>query len=140
MGIKRDKFDKIFSDMVRLRDNWTCQRCKKTYPEGQRKGLHCSHIFSRRHTITRWEPLNAVAHCYSCHQYLGGNPVIFEDWARQYLGDYTLDMLIEKHHRTIKLTKKDKIEIYAHMKSEHARMIREREAGDTGLLTFSGYF
>jgi len=137
--MKRDKFDKLFSDSIRERDNWTCQRCKKYYPEGQRQGLHCSHIFSRRHRATRWEPSNAVAHCYACHEYLGGNPVIFSQWAREYLGGYVLDMLDEKHRLIIKLTKHDKVEMYAHMRSEHARMLRERAAGDDGILTFSGY-
>lgn len=137
--MKRDKFDKLFSDSVRERDNWTCTRCGTYYPEGRRQGLHCSHIFSRRHRSTRWEPLNAVAHCFKCHEYLGGNPVLFHFWAREYLGPYVLDMLIEKHHQIIKLTKNDKIELYAHQKAEYARMLRERAAGATGVLTFSGY-
>ncbi len=139
MGLKRDKYDTLFSNMVRERDNWTCQKCGKYYPEGERQGLHCSHIFSRRHRATRWEPYNAVAHCYSCHQYLGGNPVIFEAWARTYLGDYVLNLLEEKHRLIIKVTKKDKIEMYKHMKSEHARMLKLRAGGDTGLLSFTGY-
>ncbi len=137
--MKRDKFDKLFSDMIRERDNWTCQRCKKYYPEGHRQGLHCSHIFSRRHRATRWEPCNAVAHCFSCHQYLGGNPVKFNEWARKYWGDIVIEMLDEKHKTICKLTKKDKIEMYAQMKAEHARMLRERRNGDNGLLSFVGY-
>jgi hypothetical protein len=137
--MKKDKFDKLFSDSIRERDNWTCQRCQTYYPVGHRRGLHCSHIFSRRHRATRWEPCNAVAHCYSCHEYLGGNPVMFDKWAREHWGDYIIDMLEEKHRQIIKLTKHDKVELYAHMKAEYARMLRERAAGDDGILKFSGY-
>ncbi len=139
MSIKRDKIDKVFSDLVRERDNWTCQRCNKYYPEGQRRGLHCSHIFSRRHRATRWEPYNAVAHCYACHEYLGGNPVKFDQWARQYWGNYVIDMLDEKHNQIIKLTKKDKTELYEHLKSEYKKMLKLRAAGYTGILTFAGF-
>lgn len=137
--MKRDKFDKLFSDMIRERDNWTCQRCEKYYPEGQRQGLHCSHIFSRRHTATRWEPYNAVAHCFSCHQYLGGNPVKFEQWVRKYWGDTIVDMLDEKHRMICKLTKKDKVELYKHMKTENARLLQLRRNGDTSQIHLVGW-
>ncbi len=137
--MKRDKYDDLFSKMVRERDNWTCQKCGKYYPEGNRQGLHCSHIFSRRHVATRWEPYNAVAHCFYCHQYLGGNPVLFEHWAREYLGEYIVEMLTEKHNQICKLTRKDKIEMYEHMKSEYARMLVQRKNGDNGLLQFTGW-
>lgn len=137
--MKRDKIDKLFSLMVRERDNWTCQRCGKYYPEGSRQGLHCSHIFSRRHRSTRWEPLNAVAHCFSCHQYLGGNPVLFNDWARDYLGNETVDMLTEKHRVIIKLTEADKRDMYTFMRREYNRMIDDRVDGKQEKLTFVGY-
>lgn len=64
---------------------------------------------------------------------------MFNYWAREYWGDYIIDMLEEKHRLIVKLTKHDKIELYAHLKSEYARMLRERAAGDTGILSFSGY-
>lgn len=137
--MKRDKFDIIFSNSIRLRDNFTCTRCKKYYPENERQGLHCSHIFSRRHKATRWEPLNATSHCFYCHQYLGGNPVLFEQWSRENLGSLVVDMLIEKHQRIIKLTKKDKVEMYKFMKEEYQRMLKIREYDNETILTFAGY-
>ncbi len=137
--MKRTKFDILFSNSIRMRDNWTCTRCGTFYPEGKRQGLDCSHIFSRRHTATRWEPLNAVSHCRGCHEFLGGNPVLFEQWARKRLGNYTLDMLTEKHNRIIKLTKTDKIKMYEFMKSEFSRMQAIREYDHESILTFAGY-
>lgn len=137
--MKRDKYDALFSKIIRERDNWTCQRCGKYYPEGNRQGIHCSHIFSRRHTATRWEPLNAVAHCFSCHQYLGGNPVIFDRWVRRYYNDAIVEMLEEKAMSVCKLTKKDKAELYEHMKSEYDRMMKLRRDGDTSQIRIVGY-
>jgi len=137
--MKRDKFDNLFSKMIRERDNWTCQCCNKYYPEGQRQGLHCSHIFSRRHTATRWEPYNAVAHCFSCHQHLGGNPVLFNNWVREYWGDIVVNMLDEKHKMICKLTKKDKKELYEHMKSEYARLMNARKNGDISKMHLVGW-
>ena len=62
MAIKRTKWDVVFSNYIRYRDNWTCQRCKKQYIE-KSQGLHCSHFYGRRSWATRIEPCNAMALC-----------------------------------------------------------------------------
>ena len=72
--MKRSKWDKVFSDAVRTRDKWSCQRCKKYYPSGKRRGLHCSHFYGRAKYSTRFDFDNAEALCYGCHQYLGSHP------------------------------------------------------------------
>ena len=72
--MKRSKWDKVFSNAVRVRDKWTCQRCKKYYPEGRRQGLHCSHFYGRAKYSSRFDFDNAEALCYGCHQYLGSHP------------------------------------------------------------------
>jgi hypothetical protein len=66
--MKIDKADQTFSAYIRERDNWTCQRCKTKYEPGS-QGLHCSHFFGRRNESTRFEPSNATAICFGCHQY-----------------------------------------------------------------------
>ena len=73
MAIKRTKWDAVFSDFIRYRDNWTCQKCGRKYPE-KSPGLHCSHFYGRRSWSTRIEPNNAIALCYSCHLYVAANP------------------------------------------------------------------
>jgi len=72
--MKRSKWDKVFSNAVRVRDKWTCQRCHKFYPEGKRQGLHCSHFYGRAKYSSRFDFDNAEALCYGCHQYLGSHP------------------------------------------------------------------
>ena len=74
MAIKRTKWDAVFSDLIRYRDCWTCQKCGKKYPE-KSQGLHCSHFFGRRTWATRLEEANAMALCYSCHINVGSNPI-----------------------------------------------------------------
>jgi len=73
MAIKRTKWDVVFSNYIRYRDNWTCQRCNKKYPE-KIQGLHCSHFYGRRSWATRIEPANAMALCFGCHQHVGSFP------------------------------------------------------------------
>ena len=73
-GIKRTKWDDVFSKLVRFRDNWTCQRCGKKYPKLS-PGLHCSHFYGRRSWATRIEPANAMALCHGCHIHVGSFPM-----------------------------------------------------------------
>lgn len=67
--------DKWFSFYVRFSDNWTCFSCGKYCPQ-RRLGnpdlpqaqIQCAHIFSRRFKSTRFDPQNAVALCFKCHE------------------------------------------------------------------------
>jgi len=67
--IKRTRTDIIFSEFVRTRDNWTCQKCGNEYIQGvDSRKLHCAHLwFGRANIKTRWEPLNCVSLCVGCH-------------------------------------------------------------------------
>lgn len=110
--MKRNTTDDLFSKYIRTRDKWTCVKCGTYYPEGHRQGLHCSHIYSRRHRALRWDERNAVAHCFHCHQWFGGNPIESGEWARKHLGDDIVDELIRiKNDGTIKVPKTDEPEI-----------------------------
>ncbi len=136
MKIKRDKRDKIFSDLVRERANWTCEHCGKYFPEGARQGLHCSHLFSRRHRSTRWHPLNAFAHCFSCHKRLGENPVEFTRWAESRLGVHVVESLRARARSIVKWTRNDLEDLYARMKDSWESMQRERSNGKIGRIEF----
>lgn len=99
--IKLDGVDKLFSLYIRNRDAWTCQKCGTYYPVGA-QGLHCSHLFSRRHKSIRWEPLNAVAHCFNCHMWFGGNPIEAYRWIVEYLGEERLAELERMKAQTVR--------------------------------------
>jgi len=74
--IKRTRTDILFSEYIRLRDHWTCQKCDKKFIQGvDSRRLHCCHMwFGRGNIKTRWEPLNCLALCIGCHGYIGQHP------------------------------------------------------------------
>ena len=93
MSIKRTAADKIFSEIIRTRDNWTCQRCLKTINEFSskaRQGLHCSHFIGRSRYTTRFDDRNCVALCYGCHRYFTSHPLDHHEWQRKRLGEETI--------------------------------------------------
>lgn len=119
--IKTNYIDRLFSRYIRARAGYKCERCGAQHDRSS-TGLHCSHIFSRRHAMTRWDPQNAVAHCYPCHTYLGGNPVIFTEWAGNYLGGTELDALRDRAMSVVKITDRDKKAIAADLRDKLKEM------------------
>ena len=83
--------------------------------------------------------MNAAAHCYSCHQRLGGDPVVFVQWVRRYLGPVLFDELHKKHNQIKKWTKADKESMYQHYKAELERLKSLRDNGKTGVLELVAY-
>ena len=117
MKIRIDKRDTVFSKLIRLRDRFVCQNCGKYFPKGH--GLQCAHIFSRRHQSTRYDPDNACALCFTCHQYFGENPTIFAVWVVQkLLGEARYEMLRERHNRIVRRTKADLEALYQHLRAQ----------------------
>lgn len=90
---KIDKADRAFSLYIRTRANWTCERCGKRY-EPPTNALHCSHFKGRAKEATRFEPLNANALCFHCHQYFTSQPDEHLAWQIQMKGQKTVDKLI----------------------------------------------
>jgi 5-methylcytosine-specific restriction endonuclease McrA len=91
-GIKRSSADIKFSKRIRERDRYTCQRCGAVHAENS-TGLHSAHMFSRRILATRFDPENAVAACYGCHQYLDSHPNEKLAFFRERLGEERFDAL-----------------------------------------------
>lgn len=101
MKLRRTKADKLFSDFIRLRDNYTCQKCHIRIPPPT-KDIQCAHFHSRSKKSVRFEPLNAVALCVKCHLYFDGNSQWrmdshrkeFEEFMLKRLGPQDYDMLL----------------------------------------------
>lgn len=83
--IKRNIADKHFSDCVRKRSNWHCQRCGKDKSE-KPQGLQCSHLIGRGHYGTRYDPECALALCSACHMYVTSHPVAHIQLWREFYG------------------------------------------------------
>lgn len=97
--VKIDAADKAFSEYIRTRDGWKCRRCGKQYNPllpTDRMALHCSHFQGRGKEATRFEPLNADALCYGCHQYFTSHPAEHVDWQVRMKGRIVVDELIIK--------------------------------------------
>lgn len=72
--------DRLFSPLIRTRDDWTCRACGKPNQTPQ-----CAHIVSRRYRATRWLAINAVCLCAGCHVGFTYDPIAWEDWCEDHL-------------------------------------------------------
>jgi hypothetical protein len=139
MGVKRDKYDAIFSDLVRERAGYTCEHCEKHIPEGYRMAAHCAHIHGRKNQSTRYDPDNAICLCAGCHYKFTDHPTEFTYWLHEYLGDGHMEILREKVNRIKKWGKGEKDEMRKQYQGELKRIKYLRENGEVGRLEFIGY-
>ncbi len=98
---KFNKYDKTFSEYIRLRDK-VCQWC------GKDKRLECSHIFSRKNMGVRCDPDNAKGLCNYCHRKWHSEPVMASQWLITVIGDAAYDRLCLKANKPTKMTVFDK--------------------------------
>jgi late competence protein required for DNA uptake (superfamily II DNA/RNA helicase) len=105
MAIKRTKWDAVFSNLIRFRDDWTCQRCHRKY-EVKSKGLHCSHFYGRRSWATRLEPDNAMALCHGCHLHVSSFPMDHVELWEKKFSKQRRDRINKLHNQTL-IKKKD---------------------------------
>jgi hypothetical protein len=138
MAVKIKVADTWFSKCVRERADWTCERCGSVHERGS-MGLHCSHIFSRRHRTLRWCGDNAQALCFGCHSWYGGSPADSGRWIESVLGEGYLDILREKRDAKIKIPVSEEKDIARHYRNEFRRMEEERDNGAIGRLEFESY-
>jgi hypothetical protein len=132
MALKITAADRWFSLCVRERADWRCEVCGKHYERGS-QGLHCSHFWSRRHQSVRHDPDNAAAHCFGCHQRLGGDPLDFAAWVEGHLGSERREALDLRARQPLKI-KRHLHDIARHYQAEHARLTGLRAAGNRGDL------
>lgn len=87
-----DMLDSGWSEKVKKRDNYTCQKCGST-----QKQLNSHHIFSRSHKSTRWDIDNGITLCVSCHKFNNGSahkdPEQFRTWIISIIGQNEYDKL-----------------------------------------------
>ena len=96
-GIKIDAADRVFSQYIRTRAGWSCERCGKHY-EPPTSALQCSHFVGRRNENTRFSDENCSALCYGCHGYFTANPNEHREWMLKKLGKKRFDALIVAGH------------------------------------------
>ncbi len=85
MKISLRKTDTLFSQYLRKKRNWSCEKCHKFCPDG--KGLQISHFWGRRNENTRFDEENCDVLCFYCHQYFHERPAEYTEWKRKQLGE-----------------------------------------------------
>ena len=72
MRIKLRKTDKLYTKLMRIKYDFTCQKCGRKYSEEDTvklANLGVSHYFSRRREATRFDDNNCTLLCnLPCHQ------------------------------------------------------------------------
>ena len=137
--MKRDKYDALFSDLVRIR-SLACERCGIEYPDFpdvRDRSFHCSHYIGRIWKATRYHPDNAFALCAACHKEVGDDPGAHYKFAFEKLGEERYEALRVRKHTQIKWGKPFMKELYKHYKSEYDRLVELRNQGVTGRLEFT---
>ena len=114
--IRRNKFDILMSNLVRARDNWTCQKCGK-YLYENKGSAHNSHYIPRRYINVRWDLENCDCLCFSCH--VGSTQFThseYVDFKKNQLGDKKHDELIERGKIIVKRKLIETPELYRNLK------------------------
>ena len=136
--MKISSADTAFAKCVKARTNWVCEKCEAQHEEGS-QGLHCSHIFSRRHRTLRWCGDNAQSLCFSCHSWFGGNPADSGSWIIDLLGNGHIDLLREKRDSRMKVSKLDERDIALHYRLQLKIIDQKRLDGVTGRIEFESW-
>lgn len=96
--IIRNQADAAFSDYIRARAGWQCQRCRMQFAKGKARYLHCSHNYGRGQQNIRYHPLNALALCKNCHFWFERNRVESTRWLQETLGQNYAELLRAMAH------------------------------------------
>jgi len=144
MAIKRDTTDHYFSKAIRMRNDWTCEKCFKCDDNAKMtnksKFIETAHVYTRRYRHTRWHSDNAIAACNACHRWFGDNPPDFYIFIKNnILGETRMDLLMKRKSVSRKYTKAEKAEITEHWKSECKRLEKLRMNGTQGYIDLIDY-
>ena len=138
--VKIKTSDRIFSQCVRERAGWKCERCGAQHQE-KSMGLHCSHFHGRGKWGVRFDPDNTEALCYGCHQFMGANPSEHARRKEERLGRQLFEILLEKANDTSlgRIAKRSEKEIREHYRGQLKRMKLERDAGQDEYLLLENW-
>mgnify|MGYP001185038900 CR=1 FL=1 len=125
--IKRNKTDALFSDIVRARAGYICERCKRDFNHDHQK-FDCSHFYSRKNVRVRWNFLNASALCRGCHIYFGEHPYEHTEFMKAKLGKDFDRLTIEANQRKLSSAKIDEKMVRLGLKMEWDKLIKEQKS------------
>jgi hypothetical protein len=136
------KLDTVFSKLIRLRNDYICEKCGIDCSNTPGK-LDCSHYIGRANTHTRWYSLNASAHCKKCHLNFTHRYWEHQAWFRTVIGqgveDLIWERIRERDQAMLKYTINDLRDMLEHYDAEYSIMKSKRDAGIKGYLEFTDY-
>lgn len=92
--LKRE-LDSVVGDVIKKRDNYTCQWCKKKI---EASNCHTSHVITRKNKRLRWDLKNLKTLCYHCHiQRWHKNPLEATEWFKNKFPDRYKYLMREKN-------------------------------------------
>lgn len=100
-GIKPNRADVLFSNYIREKAGWRCQKCHKLCKIGDQwvASLQASHYWVRNHWNVRYDERNVHALCATCHDRMG-------EYKRSENGEYDLwikELLGEDGYKKLKI-------------------------------------
>ena len=107
------RLDRLFSELVLMRDNRTCRWCGKAKDEtGKQFKMDCSHCIPREVLRLRWDDRNGITLCFACHKVKRlnswhGSPLVAVAWLRRELGDQHCDRLLVEAHQPYDFTEEE---------------------------------
>jgi hypothetical protein len=132
--LKRDTLDAVVSDLVRERDDWTCQHSGRQFPDRKGRDIHASHFISRIYSSVRWFPDNIVTLSAAAHDHMGKNPDEHDALIRRVLGDERYERLLCRKRQIYRYRAADKKAMVKHYRSELERIRELRRNGAVGPL------
>ena len=137
-----DKLDKVFSKLIRLRNDYICEVCGVDYSATPGM-MDCSHYIGRANTHTRWFSENASAHCKKDHLNFTHRYWEHQTWFRDKIGqgveDRLFERIAEREKMMLKYTVNDLQDMLAHFDEQYSIMKSKRDSGIKGYLNFEDY-
>ena len=94
--------------------------------------MECAHIYGRRYKSVRWDTLNCLCLCHTCHRKYTEAPIDFHSWLVGYVGQGYLDILNEKRQRIQKVTKQYRQDCARHYREQ----LKLMEQGQHELVSY----
>ena len=77
----KKNLDDLIVELVKIRDNYTCQKCGKKV---RGRNCHASHIVPKTRYALRWNIVNLKVLCYHCHiNWWHKNPLEAQQWFKE---------------------------------------------------------
>lgn len=126
-GIRKNLTDTLFSNIVRTKANWICERCRCDFSQMKAK-FDCSHFHTRGNKRTRWDFDNVLALCRGCHIYFSNYPGEHAQFMKEKLGIGRFNLLMARKERQLNEFKVDELAIRQGLKIEWQRILEKQKS------------